>query len=187
MQANALTVIHKFIRNELFKVSRRLACADPADPGDVRDAIEALAVTLRTHEAEEDASLEIDLRAADTGLAARMAADHQRLDDELERICLIARALEGTDPQRCAAILTRLHLDWNRFVSAYLAHLDDEERVLFPTIAAHLPPLEAVAQDAVRDPRADEFLRKLASMLTPHERAAIEQARGARGRQLSRA
>jgi iron-sulfur cluster repair protein YtfE (RIC family) len=174
MPANAVTIIHKYLRRELFDVSEQLFRACPSHIDGVRAALERIDLLLHTHAAQEDARLYPLLHRVDPQLAKRMKADHERLDDRFAFVYDAARLIDATQPD-CREKLLQLHLDWNRFVGEYLLHLDDEERTLFPAIRDALPPLSSLAQSA-RDQGAngEEFLLRLWAVTTMDERAQIE-------------
>jgi iron-sulfur cluster repair protein YtfE (RIC family) len=175
MSANAMTVVHKYLRRELFDLSEQLFRAGPSEVEAIRAAFDKLAVLLATHAAQEDTRLEPLLRNVDAALAERMMEDHRRIDDQFMRVHDAVRILDPSSAA-CKQDLLRLHLDWNRFVGAYLLHLDDEERTLFPRIAAVMPPLAAIAESArTQGPAGEEFLLRLWAVTTCEERAAIEQ------------
>ncbi len=180
MPATALTVIHKHIRREMFDFSMRLFRAGTQDVGAIQLAFEELAVLLRTHAAQEETRLTPLLTAMGTGDAAALLRDHHRLEAELDRVASHARALDSR-ASTCTEALLQLHLDWNRYLSAYLAHLDEEERTLFAGLAPSMP-LDAIAATALaQGAEGEKFLGRLWSVTTPSERIAIEgaHARGA--------
>ncbi len=179
MRANALTVIHKFLRREMFDFSQQLFRAGPEDCAPIRHALESLAELLEQHAAQEDASLEPLLRELDPARAERLAQDHRRLADQLDLLLHAVRQLDSDGADRRDALL-RFNLDWNRYLSAYLAHLDDEERTMFPVLEDRIPPIARLAEKARLDgARGQEFLLKLWAVTTCEERMAIEsEARG---------
>jgi len=175
MPPNALTVIHKFIRREMFDFAERLFRAEPEQVSDIRAELERLADLLRSHAQQEDVRVAPLLRATEPALAERLARDHRRLDDQLESLRYAAARLDPISPDVRSA-LRLFHLDWNRFLSAYLAHLDDEERTLFAKLDEHLP-LSAITQSAEQQgARGEEFLLRLWAVTTCEERAAIQAA-----------
>lgn len=176
MRANAITVIHKFIRREMFDFAERLFRAGPHQLGEIGLELERIGQLLETHAAQEEKRLEPLLREIDPTLADRLTRDHRRLDDQFETIKESVRQLDGSSPT-CAAGLLQLHLDWNRFLSAYLLHLDDEERTLFAVLGDRLPPLAAIADSAKSQGASGaDFLLRVWSVTTCEERAAIEDA-----------
>jgi hypothetical protein len=174
MPATAITVIHKYIRRELFDLSEQLFRAGPPQVEAIQRAFEKIAALLHMHAMQEDARLEPALRRYDATLADRMVRDHRRLDDLLDGCVHASKRLDPSGA-KCNADLFQLHLDWNRFVSAYLAHLDDEERNLFAPIADQMPPLATIVESAkAQGTQGEEFLLRLWAVTTCDERAAIE-------------
>lgn len=173
MPSSAITIVHKYIRRELFEVSRRLSTAGPDDIRRIRTALDEVTQLLHGHATHEGASFEPLLARANPEYAERMSQDHRRLDALLDAINANAQRDELT-----ADDMLQLHLDWNRFVGQYLAHLDDEERTLFPVLGLDLPPVEQVARSAATMQPAMQrsFLNKLWAVVTPEERAALERA-----------
>ncbi|HEX6928725.1 MAG TPA: hemerythrin domain-containing protein [Gammaproteobacteria bacterium] len=180
MRANALTIIHKFIRRELFDVSARLAGAGPEDIGAVRTAIAEVIELLHAHAAHEESGIEPQVREHSAAHAERLLHDHHRLHAELDAIGAAAQVLDAAPHDACVATLLQLHLDWNRFVGGYLLHLDDEERTWFAHLGDFLPPVAFMAEAARMqgEEQGKAFLEKLWKVVTPDERAIIEQARG---------
>lgn len=175
MPSTAITVIHKYIRRELFDLSEQLFRAGPPQVETIQKALEKIAALLHTHAMQEDARLEPALRRHDATLADRMVRDHRRLDDLLQGLVHASKRLDPADSE-CNEALLQLHLDWNRFVSAYLMHLDDEERNLFAPIVDQMPPLVAIVESAnAQGPQGQEFLLRLWAVTTCDERAAIER------------
>lgn len=179
MAANALTVVHKFIRHELFETSRRLSCAGPADCQEVLGQLDSVVALLEEHARHEESGFEPLIRKHAPDAADRLMQDHQSLHAELDQVHADARTLDASDETACALALLQLHLDWNRFLGRYLLHLDDEERSLFTVIRNEVPPIEVMAEGAAEhDPEgAEAFLEKLAGLIAPDERAAIERGR----------
>ncbi len=176
MRANAITVIHKFIRREMFDFAERLFRAGPEQIPEIRAELERLGQLLEGHAAQENARLEPLLRQHDRGLADRLMRDHLSLEEQFETLKHSTEQLDPSSPT-CSATLLRLHLDWNRYLSAYLLHLDDEERTLFAVLGDRVPPVTVVAESAKHQGAAgEEFLLRVWSVTTCEERAAIEGA-----------
>lgn len=177
MRANALTIIHKVIRRELFDVSALISSAGPEDVDAVRASIAAVTGFLNAHAAHEEAGFEPKLRERNPELAACMLDDHHRLHTELDAAGDAARRLDPASPEACTAALLQLHLDWNRFVGGYLLHIDDEERRLFADLEDIIPPVTFMAEAAVSSGEEGKaFLEKLWKVTAPDEREAIEGA-----------
>lgn len=175
MPSTALNVIHKFIRREMFDFCERLFRAGPEDVQAVQAAMEKLSELLDAHAMQEDLRLGAILREHDAPSADRLERDHRRLDDHLRTL---RRAVQSLDPRapECDDALRQLHLDWNLFLSAYLAHLDDEERTLFARIGDRLPPVAALVEAANAQPSGGDFLLRLWAVTTCRERVEIEKA-----------
>jgi hemerythrin-like domain-containing protein len=173
--SNALRVIHKYIRREMFDLAERMFRAGPEDVPAVTDAFEDMAELLRGHAEKEDEYLVPLLREADPAFSERVSADHHRLEHELEGLMNSVRDL-GAKPSQCQERLYMLHLDWNRYLSLYLKHLDDEERLLFAKIEDRLPPIQVIIETArAEDTRqARLLLSRLWSVTTCEERVAID-------------
>lgn len=173
MQSNAITVIHKYLRREMFDFAERLFRAGPEHAAEIRGELERIARLLSEHAQDENTRLAPLLREQEPALAEHLMADHRQLADRLEGLLRAANRIEAASPNARSALL-RLHLDWNRFLSAYLLHLDDQERTLFARLGDRLPPLSAIADSARKQgPRGEELLLRLWAVTTCEERAAI--------------
>lgn len=179
MPANALTIVHKFIRSRLFDVSQRLSCAGHSDANAIRAAVGEVTNLLHEHAAHEESGFEPQLRARNAAHADRLLDDHHRLHAELDQINTDAKNLDAADAAACTDRLLQLYLDWNRFIAGYLVHLDDEERTLFAAGNDLIPPLEAMAAMAVSqgEEEGEAFLQTLYAVIAPEEREAIQRAR----------
>ena len=175
MSATALSVVHKYIRREMFDLSEQLFRAGASELEAIRSALEKLGALLQSHAAQEDARLVPLLHEVDAELADRLARDHRRLDDQFAVLQDRANAIDA-NANSCSRDLYQLHLDWNRFVGTYLLHLDDEERTLFALIKDAMPPLSAIAASArAQGAGGEEFLLRLWAVTTCEERFAIER------------
>lgn len=177
MSANAISVVHKYIRREMFDLSEQLFRAGASEVPAIRSAIEQIGLLLDTHAAQEDTRVAPLLRSVAPELADRMAHDHRRLDDQFAVLRDRANAIDARS-STCQQDLYQLHLDWNRFVGTYLLHLDDEERTLFVPIAQAIPPVAAIAESArAQGASGEEFLLRLWAVTTCEERVAIEHGK----------
>ena len=176
MRANALTIIHKFLRREMFDFSQQLFRAGPEECAPIVRALLSLTETLEQHARQEEARFEPLLREFDSSLAERLHEEHRRLDQDLQAIVRLAKRLDPSAPD-CRESLTQLHLDWNRYLSQYLAHLDDEERTLFVALQDRIPPVSMLANIAKEGgAQGAEFLLRIWAVTTCEERLAIERA-----------
>ena len=180
MKANALTLVHKYIRAELFDVSRLLSSAGPEDAAAVRKAIDAAVELLHQHAEHEEAGFEPHIRAQNAAFADRLLEEHRALHDELDAIVSSAHALNPEEPETCVDALLKLHLDWNRFVGGYLLHLDEEERNWFADADTLMPPVSAMreAPPGWSEEAHQAFLRKLFAAIAPGERAKVQGISG---------
>jgi hypothetical protein len=175
MESTAITVMHKYIRREMFDFSQRLFRAGSHDVTALTAAFGELERLLATHAAQEEHRLEPLLRASDELAAVELLREHAELEHELRSI---GDAVQQLSPQAAdlVARLLRLHLDWNRFVARYLMHLDHEERSMFVVLKGDLP-IGALAGSALaQGPEGRKFLDRLWSVTTPAERCALERA-----------
>lgn len=178
MESNALTVIHKLVRHEIYAVSNRLAAAGDSDDRALLKAIRRAAGMLRGHAEQEDARLLPALQAAAPELARRLDEQHESLDRDMDAICAAAEALQRLPMSRRVRARQQLHDAWNRFVAGCLLHMDEEERAMQPLLGERIA-LSQVAEStlAMEQATADEFLSNLWRAITPQERLAIERAR----------
>ena len=176
MKANALTLVHKYIRAELFDVSRLLCAAGPGDIESIRKAINAVVELLHQHAEHEEAGFEPHIRQHNAAFADRLIEEHRALHAELDAAVSFANALDSRHPEDCEAALLQLHLDWNRFVGGYLLHLDEEERNWFIGADGLMPPMSVMmeAPPGRSDEAHQAFLRKLFAAIAPGERAKVQ-------------
>lgn len=184
MQPNFSTIVHKFIRSEMFGLSVAISSCDFADDAALNTVVNRLlrvAGLLHIHGEKEDEGFGPLLQAKDPEAAVRMDRDHQTLEARLTRITTAAQKLLTTEPSLRESALLIVYLDWNSFLSDYFAHLDDEECALFPLIAEAIPKVEDFAATIAFVPpegRAD-FLEALWAVVTPLERTRIESGMAA--------
>ena len=133
-QPDLFSNVHKGIRRALFAACADLGRADgDAEREDLARATLAQALHFVAHHGEnEDLLLLPILRERAPQIFQRMNSAHVALDEA--RAALTAR-----QP------IAPLYLAACAFTSQYLAHLDDEERVLEPAIRAVLSADEAIA------------------------------------------
>src|SRR5688500_9660810 len=113
MPSNALIVVHKLIRSDLFELSGQLSRAGAQDVEAVARSFDALCALLEEHAAKEDKGIAPQL---DEATAARMRADHVLLDDTIEQLKRRANALLACDPAAREERLAGLCLDFHAFV-----------------------------------------------------------------------
>jgi hypothetical protein len=129
--------IHKGIRSELFALTTSAGQADPSD-GDARADlarhVNSVVSLLVSHAHHEDAAIQPVLERYLPDLAERIETDHAALDRRIAAIDDMAHtAIDAPDGVR-RFDLHRVYIDLSAFVSAYLAHIDLEERDVGPAL-----------------------------------------------------
>lgn len=132
--------IHKGIRAELFAVTSTAGSVDPADRCDraaLADHVAAVAAVLESHAHHEDAFIDPVLDRHLPDLASTINSDHERLEAMFASVTDLAVSAVDVAGGEQRRLLHLLHLDLARFTSAYLEHIDLEER----TVMQRLPLL----------------------------------------------
>jgi iron-sulfur cluster repair protein YtfE (RIC family) len=170
--------VHKGQRVALFDLASELGRADPAD----RTSLSALAarlqgmlVELRQHAINEETYIHPLLQQYAPEVAVLLESEHRRLDPALTEIENRLRDL-ATAEDRPAAVM-ELYRSWCRMVSAYLEHLDKEERLAMPALWRSCTDEEifAVIRRFLASRTTDDLLddlRSQAPALAPQERTA---------------
>jgi iron-sulfur cluster repair protein YtfE (RIC family) len=181
MPATALTVLHKYIRRELFDMSQQLFRACPTRVHTIRAALADVGALLEQHAAQEELRLAPLLRDVDPAIETALAQQHAHLERMLHEVVAAAAAIDGSGAE-CEERLRELQLDWDRFVGHYLLHLDAEERTWFPLLVTGVHPVSYLREVALAmgEPRGQEFLLKLWAVVTPSELAQIDPPRAVR-------
>jgi len=168
------TIVHKHLRRTLFDVSIQLSGVDRTNVTTMVDAFRGVAGMLRGHAELEDSSIAPLLRETSPDMAAAMTSDHQALDAQLAAVETKVLGLPSLGEDDLEAAALDAYREWNRFLAAYLIHLDDEENRLFPALGAANPPASAVAALAARrGEQSSAFLAMLLPVLTHAERLEI--------------
>jgi hypothetical protein len=162
--------IHKGIRAELFAVTSTAGSIDPSDRCDraaLADHVVSVAGVLESHAHHEDAVIDPVLERHLPDLAAVINDDHARLERMFSSVADLAEAVVDVEACDQRRLLQFLHLDLARFTSAYLGHIDLEERVVMQRLPALLGIDEIAAMHGaiVGSIPPDEMARSLAFML----------------------
>lgn len=164
--------IHKAIRSELFGVTLAAGSLDPSSTEDERGAlagrVAALVSLLVSHAEHEDEHLQSLVERHVPVLAHRVEAEHVALDGRMLELGSLANAAADARPGEVARLhLHGLYLELASFSSAYLAHIDVEERQIMPALAAAVPvpALVAVHEAIVGSIPPPEMAQSLALML----------------------
>lgn len=152
--------VHKGLRNALFRLSLMAGSADAADPGnlerlcaDARDTFRF----LEHHARNEDDFLAPEMRAKGLAEAGHMAEGHRELESRIRALAEAASALLR-DPSG----LHGFYLDLNRFISAYLGHMDEEEARILPLLHA-----------SFTDGELEEFPRRSVAATGPKDQSMM--------------
>lgn len=168
------TIIHKHLRRSLFEISIQLGGLDRTNVEARVEAFRGIAGMLRGHARQEDTSLALMLREASPDLEVAMTSSHGELEGQLAAIEAQVLRLPSLEADQLEAAALDAYRSWNRFLSHYLMHLDDEETRLFPELGAGNPPASGVAAlVTARGEQAATFLAVLLPILTEGERLEI--------------
>ncbi len=137
--------IHKGIRLELFGVTTvagQLDCSDRTAVAAFANRVERLGAFLAQHAEHEDAWIQGLVEQHLPAAATRIANDHAAFDVRFADICEMSGALTLASGEPARGIGHEVYLELASFVSAYLSHQDLEERVVMPTLAEVMTPLQ---------------------------------------------
>jgi hypothetical protein len=174
--------IHKGLRNALFTLTFRAGRLDPAVDEPVTELVDesrqVIGLLRSHHEHEEQPALEEIIEAHAPSLVAVIDAQHNTLAERLEWLASRADELAAAPGAARATIAHAYYLELAAFTSAYLAHLDDEERVVMPALAAKCDDAElgGVAQAILASVRPEQQVVGLTMMLpalNPAERGEL--------------
>jgi hypothetical protein len=129
--------IHKGIRGELFALTTSAGRTDPSDDearADLSRHIDSVVELLVGHAHHEDAAIMPALERFLPDLAERIATDHVALDGRIATIDDMSKSAVDASGDVRRFELHRVYLELSAFVSAYLAHIDLEERYVGPAL-----------------------------------------------------
>jgi hemerythrin-like domain-containing protein len=151
--------VHKGLRRGLLGLSLRLGSLDWSDPEEVHATGLEFANQihfLREHAQNEDLVQVPFLESRSPGTARMMVQDHHRLEREVDKLeDEWNRVSSNPDPSRLGY---QLYLDFNRFLSAYLAHMELEEQEI----------TEAIYQNFTDEEIGQEF-KKIIARTSPQD------------------
>ncbi len=172
--------VHKGQRAHLFSLAVELGRADHQDVAMVSALaarLRAALADLRRHAENEERFIHPLLRARAPDIAAMLEREHQDLDPVLAEI---EERLDGFQRTQGNALDTgaELYRAWCRMVSAYLAHIDIEERIGMPALwnACSDDEIFAAIRAFIASRTATDQiddLRSQAPALSPQERAML--------------
>ncbi|HEX5095632.1 MAG TPA: hemerythrin domain-containing protein [Acidimicrobiia bacterium] len=162
--------IHKGIRGELFAVVSEAGRVDPAG----QEGVEAVGAHWRSivellisHAEHEDGYAQPLIEAHLPELAAKIAYDHPRLEQQMATLEVVAdRAANAVGEARRIAV-HRLYLGLASFTSDYLAHQAVEELDVMPGLAKVIgvPELIALNQEIVASIPPEQMVKTLPLMM----------------------
>jgi hypothetical protein len=172
--------VHKGQRAHLFGLAVELGRADHEDAADVRALaarLRSALAELRRHAENEERFIHPLLRARAPKVAAMLEQEHDGLEPALAEVDEMLDGFEGA-PQNPFEAGAELYRAWCRMLSAYLAHIDAEERIGMPALWNTCTDDEilAVIRSFVASRTATEQiddLRSQAPALSPQERSAL--------------
>jgi hypothetical protein len=127
------------------------------------------------------------LREVSPELEVAMTSSHEELEALLASIEAQVLSLPSLEADRFEAAALEAYQSWNRFLAAYLMHLDDEETQYFPELGDGKPPASGVAALVTqRGEQGATFLAVLLPILTEGERLEILLQLRAQPRMLER-
>ena len=169
--------VHKGQRARIFALAGDIGQADPDDcahllslAGALRDALAA----LREHAGHEETFIHPVLRDRAPAVAEALEREHHWIEDALADVEGRVQRLETAHRP---ADMDELYRAWCRMVSAYLTHLDNEERLAMPALWERCTDEEIIAimRAFVASRSAGDMLADLcgqAPALAPQEVAA---------------
>jgi hypothetical protein len=174
--------IHKGLRHALFDLTYRAGRLESADDGLVVELVAAsrrVIGLLRGHHVyEEHPDFDALVTAHLSAVANLLHDEHRTLVERLEWIASRADELAAAPAAARPVIAHAYYLELAAFTGAWLAHLDLEERVVMPALAAacddaELEVVKAVALATVPPPTRAEALATMLPALTPGERNGL--------------
>lgn len=172
--------VHKGQRAHLFSLAVELGRVDHEDPakvGALATRLHAALAELRRHAENEERFIHPLLRARAPKVAAMLEQEHHDLEPVLAEV---AERLDGIQraPENPFETGVELYRAWCRMVSAYLSHIDAEERIGMRALwdTCRDDEIVAVIRAFVSSRTATEQiddLRSQAPALSPQERAML--------------
>ncbi len=174
--------IHKGLRHSLFDVTFRAGRLDPTDDELltklVSESHRVIGLLRDHHKYEEQQAFEAIVDRHVPTLVGLVNDEHHALAERLEWLASRADELAAAPAAARPDIAHVYYLELAAFTSAYLAHLDVEERVVMPALAAacddaELDGVQAAALATVPPATRAVAMAVMLPALTPTERAAL--------------
>jgi hypothetical protein len=174
--------VHKGLRHALFDLTFRAGRLDAIDDelvialvDETRRVIDLL---RGHHEHERQPALEGIVETHVPTVVRLIHEEHRTLAERLEWLASRADELAAAPGAARSVIAHAYYLELAAFTSAYLAHLDMEERVVMPALAATCDDVElgralTAILASIRPEQQDVGLTVMLPALSPSERAAL--------------
>ena len=139
--------VHKGLRRVLLGLSLKLGSLDWSDPEEVKTVgseFANLVHFLREHAQNEDQVQVPFLETRSPGATRKMTEDHRRLEKQVDQLEQDWNKVSSSpDPSERGY---PFYLDFNRFLSAYLAHMELEEREVTEAVYRHFTDEEILQE-----------------------------------------
>ncbi len=174
--------IHKGLRHALFDVTFRAGRLDVGDDecmvGLLVESRQMIDLLRGHHQHEEQLLLEGLIEAHAPAAVGPIHDEHHKLAVRLDRLAARADELAATATDVRSAIAHEYYLELAAFTAAYLAHLDVEERVVMPALAAacddaELGRVQGAVLASIRPEQQAVGLSVMLPALNPVERAEM--------------
>lgn len=137
-RADVFVGVHKGLRRGLLGLSGKLGSLDWADAEEVQTVgaeFASLLYFLREHAENENGIQAPTLEERAPGATRQMIEDHERLEKQIDQLEKDWKeTVQNAHPFEPGY---RLYLSYNRFLAAYLSHMDMEEGEITETVYRH--------------------------------------------------
>ncbi|MBL7478422.1 haloalkane dehalogenase [Legionella bononiensis] len=162
------TTIHKAIRKSLFDTAVLAGQTDFFDREKRTTFVEKfsdLTSLLKNHSLHEDTYIHPLL--IEKNIGASIETDHERLEEELQRLEQMLRiTCDSQEQSICYDLGTSFYLAFNEFISHYLQHLLDEETQIMPALREAYPlSILLSAMDKFKKSQSEDEMRQSLSLL----------------------
>lgn len=174
--------IHKGLRHALFDVTFQAGRLDVGDDecigGLLAESRQMIDLLRGHHQHEEQLLLEGLIEAHASAAVGPIHDEHHILAECLDQLAARADELAATSTGARSAIAHEYYLELAAFTGAYLAHLDVEERVVMPALAAECDDAElgrtqGAILASIRPEQQAVGLTVMLPALNPVERAVM--------------
>lgn len=170
--------IHKGLRRAHGEILERLGRADFTAPDDILRALRDHLALCRKHLAHEDQHIHPAFEARMPGGTASLERQHDEHREDFERLGRAIVAVERAAAADRPAAGRQLYLTFATFMAADLAHMHEEETVIFPQLCALFTDeeLSAMEMEIISTLPPEEniaFMRMMIPAMNPAERVGL--------------